>query len=176
MSKKTTRIATIAEALEVIKDSRKVVNVVVLPPNAGDSGNQDSDTEEFSAESIEEIYKSARELEIEEDLESDNEAKLLLSTPNKRRRQELPRWKIVSGFERAFQGVELISQEICKIWRKIYLTNCGKICFPTTYWSTFSLNHLYNNEDQNSPHLMVSNKKMPFLVVILLTSNQSLPE
>ena len=66
--RKTTRVVTTAETHEAIKGSRNVVNVVVLPPNAGDSGYQDSDAEEVSAEGIEEIYEPARELEIEEDL------------------------------------------------------------------------------------------------------------
>ena len=114
----------------------KIVNVVVLPPNAGDSGNQDSDAEEVLAESIEEIHEPAEELEIEKDLESDEEAELPLPTGTKRRRQELPRWKKVPGFERAFQREELISQQICQIWREIHLTKCEKICFPRTYWST----------------------------------------
>ena len=70
--RKTTRVATIAEAHEAIKGSR---NVVVLPPSAGDPGNQDSDTEYVSAESKQEIYEPARELEIE-DLESDDKAEL----------------------------------------------------------------------------------------------------
>ena len=82
---KTTRVATIAEAHKAIKGSRNVVNVVVLPPNAGDSGNQDSDTEEVSAKSIDEIYKPGGKLEIEEDLESDDQAELPLPTRIKRR-------------------------------------------------------------------------------------------
>ena len=83
--RKTTRVATIPEAHEVIKGSSNVVHVVVLLPNAGDSGNQDSNTEEVSGESIEEIYEPAGELEIEEDLESDDEAELPLLTRTKRR-------------------------------------------------------------------------------------------
>ena len=67
--RKTTRVASIAEGHQAIKGSRNVVNVVVLPPNAGDSGNQDSVTEEVLGESIEEIYEAAGELEIEEVLE-----------------------------------------------------------------------------------------------------------
>ena len=87
--RKTTRVATIAEAHEAIKDSRNVVvNVVALPPNAGDPGNQESDVEEVSPESIEEIYKPAGELEIEEDLDSDGEAELPLPTSTKRRRED----------------------------------------------------------------------------------------
>ena len=82
--RKTTRVATIAEAHEAIKGSR---NVVVLPPNAGDPGNQDSDTEAVSAESIEEIYEPAGELAIE-DFESDDEAELSLA---ERRSQQIPK-------------------------------------------------------------------------------------
>ena len=64
-----------------------MVNAVALPPIAGDPGNHDSDTEQVSAESIEEIYKPAGGLEIE-DLESDDEAELPMSTSTKRRRQD----------------------------------------------------------------------------------------
>ena len=90
--RKTTRVATIAEVHEAIEGARSVVNVVLLPPNAGDSGNQESDTEEVLAESMEETYEPRGELEIEENLESDDEIEPLLPTRSKRRRQELPSW------------------------------------------------------------------------------------
>ena len=51
--RKTTRVATIAEAHEAFEGARNVVNVVLLSPNAGDSGNQESDTEEILAENME---------------------------------------------------------------------------------------------------------------------------
>ena len=86
--RKTTRVATIAEVHGAIKGSRNVVNVVALQPNAGDPGYQDSDTEEVSAESTKEIYEPSGELEIEEDLQSDNEAEQPLPTSSKRRRQD----------------------------------------------------------------------------------------
>ena len=70
-------------------------------PNAGDSGNQESDTEEVLAESMEEIYKPAGELEIEENLESDDEVKPLLPICSKRR-QELPRWKEPLALQKIF--------------------------------------------------------------------------
>ena len=104
--RKTTRVATIAEAHEAIEGARNVVNVVLLPPNAGDSGNQESDTEEVLAESMEKIYESTGELEIEENLESDEEVELVLPICSKRRQQELPRWKKTSGFAKDFQQVE----------------------------------------------------------------------
>ena len=97
--RKTTRVATISEAHKAIEGERNVVNVVLLPPNAGDFGNQESDTEEVLAESIEEIYEPAGELEIEENLESDDEVEP--SIRSKRRRQELLR-KRTSGFAKDF--------------------------------------------------------------------------
>ena len=74
---------------EAIKGSRNVINIVALPSNAGDSSNQESDTEEVLAESMEEIQEPAIELEIKEDLESDDKAELHLPTSTKRRCQEL---------------------------------------------------------------------------------------
>ena len=44
---------------------------------------------------MEEIYELAEELEIEEDLESDDEAELLLPIHTKRRHHKMPRWKKV---------------------------------------------------------------------------------
>ena len=87
--RKTTKAATIAEALEAIEGGRNVLNVVVLSPNASDSGNQESHTEEVLTESIVEIYKPAGKLEIE-DLKSDDKVEVPLPTRIKRRRQELP--------------------------------------------------------------------------------------
>ena len=99
-----------------------------------------------------------------------------LPTRTKRRQKELPGWKKVSGFERAFQREELISQKTCQIWREIHFTKCGKICLPRTHWSNFSSSHLYSNQDQSNPHFMVLNKEMQFLGVILLTGYHSLPK
>ena len=83
--RKITRVATIAETHEAINGARNVVNIVVLPPNAGDSFYQESGSEEVSTESMEEIFKPVGELEIEEDLETDNEVELSLPTRIKRR-------------------------------------------------------------------------------------------
>ena len=120
--RKTTRVETISEAHEAIKGARNVVNVVLLPPNAGDFGNQESDTEEVLAESMEEIYEPAGELEIEENLESDDEVEPLLPICGKRRQHELPRWKRTFGFAKDFQQVESNFRENLSDW-------CGKICF-----------------------------------------------
>ena len=100
--RKTTRVATIAETHEAIKGARNVVNVVVLPPNASDYFYQKSGSEEVSTESMEKIFKPVGELEIEENLETDNEVELTLPTHTKRRRQELPRWNKSLWFRKSF--------------------------------------------------------------------------
>ena len=53
--RKTKSVAAIAEVHKAIEGAKNVINVVVLLPNAGGSGNQKSDTKEVLAESIKEI-------------------------------------------------------------------------------------------------------------------------
>ena len=161
--RKTTRVATIAEAHEAIKGSRNVVNVVVLPPNAGDPGNQDSDTEEVSAESIEEIYKPAGELEIEEDFESDDEAELPLPTSTKRRRQDGKKSLV---FKELLKGKNQFHQKFVRFEGKFTLPCVEKFVFREHTGAHCSSNHIHSNQDQNNPHFTVSNKEMPFWVVI----------
>ena len=176
--KKTTRVATIAEAHEAIKCARNVVNVVALPPNAGDSFYQESGSEEVSTESMEEIFKPVGELEIEEDLETDNEVELTLPTLTKRRRQELPRWKRVSGFGKAFQWEEPSFRESLsdleenspyQVWKNSF--------FEAILEHIVLQTNLYSNRDQNKPHFMEStNETWSLLGVLLLTGYHNLPK
>ena len=53
-----------------MEKAKNVVNVVVLQPEAGDSGSQESDVEDV-ADSVEEIFVSTGELKVEEDCDSD---------------------------------------------------------------------------------------------------------
>ena len=59
-----------SEVNETIKKAKHVVNVVVLPPEAGDSGSQESDVKDV-ADSMEEIFEPAGELKVEEGFQSD---------------------------------------------------------------------------------------------------------
>ena len=63
----------LAEVNETIENAKYVVNVVALPPESGDSGSQESDVEDV-ADSMEEIFKPAGELEVEKDFKSDEES------------------------------------------------------------------------------------------------------
>ena len=162
--KKTTRVATIAEAHEAIKGSRNVVvNVVALPPNAGDPGNQKSNTEEVLAESIAEIYEPAGELEIEKDFESDDETELPLPTSTKRRRQDGKKFVVMKEL---FKGKSSFHQKFVRIEGKFTFPSVEKFVFREHTGAHCFSNHIYCNQDQNNPHFMVSNKEMPFLVVI----------
>ena len=78
-----------AKVNETIKNAKNVVNVVALPPEAGDSGSQESDVEDV-ANNMEKIFEPFGELEVEEDFESDEESKMTLSST---RKKEFPKWK-----------------------------------------------------------------------------------
>ena len=176
--RKTTRVATIAEAHEAIEGARNVVNIVLLPRNAGDSGNQESDTEDVLAESMEKIYEPAGELEIEENLESDDEVEPHLPICSKQRRLELPRWKRTFGFANDFQQVEpnfkenlsdLEENSPYQVWKNLFSEDILEHIVLQT--------NLYSNRYQNNPHFMVSTEEMrSFLGMLLFTSYLSLPE
>ena len=69
-SRKTTRVRTLREAYEAVQKASQVVNVVVLPLASVETGSQESDTEEAD-DDPEESYDPAGELEVEEEIQSD---------------------------------------------------------------------------------------------------------
>ena len=60
----------IAEVQDAIENNRDVRRIVVLPPNAGDSGSQERDCDEITNDP-EEIFEPAREMKVEEEIYSD---------------------------------------------------------------------------------------------------------
>ena len=124
--------------LSQVQEMSSMYTVVALPPNASDSDIQESDIKDILAENMEEIYEPAGELEIEEDLESDDEAEMPFPTSTKRRQLELPKWKKVSSLKELLKVLKelrknLISQTFCQIRREIRLIKFGKTCFSRTY-------------------------------------------
>ena len=90
-ARKATRVSPLAEVNETIQKAKSVVNVVALPPEAGDFGSQESNVED-ATDSLEEIFDPAGELEVEDDFEVNEESETALpSTTNKR----FPNWKKV---------------------------------------------------------------------------------
>ena len=61
-----------AEVNETVENAKNVVDVVVLPPEAGDSDSQERNVEDV-ADSLEKIFEPAWEIEVEEDFESNKE-------------------------------------------------------------------------------------------------------
>ena len=90
-ARKATHVSTLAEVNETIENAKNVVNVVVLPPEAGDSGSQESNVEDVS-NGMEKIFEPAGELEVEEDFESNEESEAALPST---RKKGFPNWKKV---------------------------------------------------------------------------------
>ncbi|QQP42158.1 Hypothetical protein FKW44_016735, partial [Caligus rogercresseyi] len=62
---KLSKVTTLAEAEDIINSSDLVRGLTILPPNAADSCNQESDCEDVNEEN-EEIFEPAGEIEVEE--------------------------------------------------------------------------------------------------------------
>ena len=90
-ARKATHVSTLAEVNETIENAKNVANVFVLPPEAGDSGSQESNIEDVG-DSMEEIFEPAGELEVEKDLESNEELEMALPST---RKKGFPNWKKV---------------------------------------------------------------------------------
>ena len=84
--RKTAKVSTLAEACEIIEQSSDPAAIVVLPPAAGDAGDQDSDIKEIS-ENPEEEYEAARELEVEQNIENEFDNEILPFKKKKKTRQ-----------------------------------------------------------------------------------------
>ncbi|KAK4879754.1 hypothetical protein RN001_007900 [Aquatica leii] len=70
--RKVAKVTTLEEAREVIEGSKSAINVVLLPPDGGDSANQDNNVEEIG-DKPDDMFEPAGELEIEKDTDSDEE-------------------------------------------------------------------------------------------------------
>ena len=90
-ARKATHVSTLAEVNKIIENAKNVVNVVALPPEAGDSGSQEGNVEDV-ADSLEEIFEPAGELEVEEDFKSNEESETTLPST---RKKGFPNWKKV---------------------------------------------------------------------------------
>ena len=62
-SRKVLLVSTLAEVNKTMENARNIVNIVVLPPEAGYSGSQESVVEDVD-DSMEEIFEPAGELEV----------------------------------------------------------------------------------------------------------------
>ena len=172
-AKKITHSPTLAEVNETAKN---VVNVVVLPPKAGDSGSQESDVEDV-ADSMEEIFEPAGELEVEEDFECDEESDLAL--PSTRKKGFL-KWEKSYNFDKTISIDDdssilrdcifnLKGSSPFEIWRFLFTEEMiDQIVCQT---------NLYGNRDKNNPNLYVTGEEIrKILGIFLLSGYHSLPE
>ena len=173
--RKATHLSTLAEVNETIGKAKHVVNVAVLPPEAGDSGSQESDAEDV-ADSMEEIFEPAGELEVEEDFESDEELEMaLLST----RKKGFPKWKKRYYFDKAIlieddssilrnRIFNLDGSSLFEIWRFLFTEKMIDqiVCQM----------NLYENRDKNNFNFYFTGEEIrKILSILLLSEHHSLP-
>ena len=92
---RVTHVSMLAEVNETIKNSKNIVNAVVLPPEAEDSGSEESNVKDV-ADSMEEIFEPAGELEVEKDFASNEESETALPSTGKK---GFPKWKKSYNFD-----------------------------------------------------------------------------
>ena len=109
---------------------------------------------------MEKIYEPAGELEIEENLESDDEVEPHLPICSKRRQQELTEWKRTSSFAKDFQQVEPNFRENLLDLEEYSPNQVWKNLFSEDILEHIVLHtNLYSNRDQNNLHFVVSTEK-----------------
>ena len=175
--RKTTKLSTLAEACEIIEQSSNPAAIVVLPPAAGDAGDQDSDIVE-TPENPEEECEPAGELEVEQNIENefDNE---ILPLQKKRKLGNIITWKKSATFNKPMQvgNAVIIDQKLeelegktpCEIWKSIFSTEMLKYIVLQT--------NLYANRDKNNEKFKVLECEMQkFLGIILLSGYHTVPE
>ena len=158
-SRKVTHVSTLAEVNETIENAKVVVNVVVLPPEAGDFGSQESDVEDV-ADSMEKIFEPAGELEVDEDFESDEESEMARPST---RKKEFPKWKKSYSFDKTIlidddfsilrdRILNLEGSSPFEIWRFLFTEEMiDQIVFQKK---------LYGNPDKNNPNFYVTGEEI----------------
>ncbi|KRY81897.1 hypothetical protein T4D_2017 [Trichinella pseudospiralis] len=120
------QISTLQEAKEVMATSNQVLNVVVLPPTAGDSGGDDTD-QEYLPDDPEDEFDPAGKLEVEQEVKVEEFETAKLSRKEKR---ALLRWKKTENLHRIFPVEQIQRNE-----------NLQKNCFYDTVGSVVQSVH-----------------------------------
>ena len=155
---------------------KNVFNVVVLSPEAGDSDSQESNVEDV-ADSLEEIFKSAGELKVEEDFESNEESETALTSTRMKR---FPKWKKSYNFDKTIlidddfnilkdRILNLDGSSLFEIWRILFTEEMIEQIVCQT--------NLYGNRDKNNPNFFVTGEEIrKILGNLLISGYHSLPE
>ena len=174
--RKATQVSTINEANEIVRTTRKPINVVVLPPSTGDSQNQESDIEEIP-ENSEESFEPAGELEVEEEIDDSDE-----DDEDDETRQKLSHHLIWKKSYRLHNHFETLYSNICEkvmlelgekspyeIWEALFTPNILQHIISET--------NRYANRDKNQPNFCVSEDEMrQFLGIIFISGYHTVPE
>ncbi|KRZ80684.1 PiggyBac transposable element-derived protein 3 [Trichinella papuae] len=168
------RVKTLEEAKDAITISNQVINVVVLPPTAGDSGSDDSDPE-YLPDDPEDEFDPAGELEVEEEIDVEEVEDIKLSRKEKR---TLPRWKKSEDLDMIFPVEQLQPKENLQhlasltplaVWSKVFT---DEMIDHITFQS-----NLYAHRECNNRAFTVSQHEIrQFIGLILLSGYHCLPE
>ncbi|KRZ01228.1 PiggyBac transposable element-derived protein 3 [Trichinella zimbabwensis] len=168
------RVKTLEEAKDAITISNQVINVVVLPPTAADSGSDDSDPE-YLPNDPEDEFDPAGELEVEEELDVEEVEDIKLSCKEKR---TLPRWKKSEDLDMIFPVEQLQPKENLQhlasltplaVWSKVFT---DEMIDHITFQS-----NLYAHRECNNRAFTVSQHEIrQFIGLILLSGYNCLPE
>ncbi|KRY07581.1 PiggyBac transposable element-derived protein 3 [Trichinella patagoniensis] len=168
------QVSTLEEAKEVVDTSNHVLNVVVLPPTAGDSGSDDTD-QEYLPDDPEDEFDPAGELEVEQEVRVEEFATTKLSGKEKR---ALPRWKKTEDLDMIFPFEQLQRNENLQqlasltpleVWFKVFT---DEMIDHITFQS-----NLYAHRECNNRAFTVSPQEIrQFIGVILLSGYNCQPE
>ncbi|KRZ71345.1 PiggyBac transposable element-derived protein 3 [Trichinella papuae] len=167
------KLTTIEEARDAVASSRHPVNVIVLPPTAGDSGDDVSDTE-YVPDDPEEEFEPAGELEVEEEVDTEEVPRQRTS---KKARVVTPLWKKTDQFDRPLPSTQIPpSDEIqsvgemsaFEVWKKFFSDAMVEHIVIHT--------NLYARRDCNNKTFGASKKDIEnFLGIVMLSGYHSLP-
>ncbi|XP_066958864.1 piggyBac transposable element-derived protein 2-like [Macrobrachium rosenbergii] len=179
--RKVTKVTTILEALDTAGSSDKVVKLVVLPPAAGDSSDQDSDIEDI-CDDPEEQHEPAghieveEEIDVEEEIETDNDGNK--GPVAKKQRRELPKWKKNCVFDKTLPSADILLPDHLlqlddaspyEILRQVFTDEMVSYITEQT--------KLYANRDHNNPNFDISEKEVRnFMGILLLSGYHTLPK
>ncbi|KRY10351.1 PiggyBac transposable element-derived protein 3 [Trichinella patagoniensis] len=168
------QVSTLEEAKEFVDTSNHVLNVVVLPPTAGDSGSDDTD-QEYLPDDPEDEFDPAGELEVEQEVRVEEFATTKLSGKEKR---ALPRWKKTEDLDMIFPFEQLQRNENLQqlasltpleVWFKVFT---DEMIDHITFQS-----NLYAHRECNNRAFTVSPQEIrQFIGVILLSGYNCQPE
>ncbi|KRX18777.1 PiggyBac transposable element-derived protein 2 [Trichinella nelsoni] len=168
------QVSTLEEAKEVVDTSNHVLNVVVLPPTAGDSGSDDTD-QEYLPDDAEDEFDPAGELEVEQEVRVEECETTKLSG---KERRALPRWKKTEDLDMIFPVEQLQRNENLQqiasltpleVWFKVFTYEMiDHITFQSNLYAHRECNNrAFTGKESHAPKVPLSTRVIRSMVDII---------